>query len=417
MALVARVTRSSVRDELGREHVQTAVSRGIPFRLVLRRHVLRNAAIPITTIAGLTIASLIAISAVVERAFALNGLGAYLVEASLNKDFAVVQGISLVLVAAFVITNTIVDILYALLDPRVTLGSRARERHRRRRGRRQSPPRDPRAARHRLGRPRLRRRDRVRAADRRVRAAHRAVRPELHPASLRLRRPGRRPLRSASTAAAATCSRGCWAARRRRCSARSPSSASRSSSAPCWRSPRPGAAAGSTTPSARLLDILFAFPGILIAIMAAAVFGPGLKTAVIALSIAYTPYIARVLRGAALRERAQPYISALEVQGLAAIAICVRHLVPNIIGRCRRPGHDPVRLRDGRPGGDLVHRPRRAAAAGRLGRDGRRRAAPASLQGYPLRVAVGGRSASSSSSWPSTCSASASPTAPAGRSR
>ena len=125
MALVARVTRSSVRDELGREHVQTAVSRGIPFPLVLRRHVLRNAAIPITTIAGLTIASLIAVSAVVERAFALNGLGAYLVEASLNKDFAVVQGISLVLVAAFVITNTIVDILYALLDPRVTLGSRA----------------------------------------------------------------------------------------------------------------------------------------------------------------------------------------------------------------------------------------------------------------------------------------------------
>ena len=56
MALVARVTRSSVRDELGREHVQTAVSRGIPFRLVLRRHVLRNAAIPITTVAGLTIA-------------------------------------------------------------------------------------------------------------------------------------------------------------------------------------------------------------------------------------------------------------------------------------------------------------------------------------------------------------------------
>ncbi len=81
-----------------------------------------------------------------------------------------------------------------------------------------------------------------------------------------------------------------------------------------------------------LLDVLFAFPGILIAVMAAAVFGPSLQTAVIALSIAYTPYIARVLRGAALRERAQLYISALEVQGLGAIAICLRHLVPNIIG-------------------------------------------------------------------------------------
>jgi len=125
VALVGRVTRSAVRDELGREHVQTAVSRGIPFRLVLRRHVLRNAAIPITTIAGLTIASLIAVSAVVERAFALNGLGAYLVESAQSKDFAVVQGISLVLVAAFVITNMVVDILYALLDPRVTLGTRS----------------------------------------------------------------------------------------------------------------------------------------------------------------------------------------------------------------------------------------------------------------------------------------------------
>jgi peptide/nickel transport system permease protein len=125
ISLVARVTRASVREELGREHVQTAVSRGIPFPLIVRRHVLRNAAIPITTIAGLTIASLIALSAVVEQAFGLNGLGAYLVEAAKSKDFAVVQGISLVLVAAFVVVNTIVDLLYAVLDPRVALGSRA----------------------------------------------------------------------------------------------------------------------------------------------------------------------------------------------------------------------------------------------------------------------------------------------------
>ena len=112
-----------MREELGREHVQTAVSRGIPYPLVVRRHVLRNAAIPITTVVGLTIASLIALSAVVERAFSLNGLGAYLVQAALSKDFAVVQGIALVLVAAFVVVNTLVDLLYAVLDPRV----RARE--------------------------------------------------------------------------------------------------------------------------------------------------------------------------------------------------------------------------------------------------------------------------------------------------
>jgi peptide/nickel transport system permease protein len=122
LAIVARVTRASVREEGEREHVQTAVSRGIPGRQLIRRHILRNAAIPITTVTGITIASLIAVAAVVETAFGLNGLGAYLVQAAESKDLAVVQGISLVLVAAFVLVNVVVDILYAALDPRVALG-------------------------------------------------------------------------------------------------------------------------------------------------------------------------------------------------------------------------------------------------------------------------------------------------------
>jgi peptide/nickel transport system permease protein len=125
LAIVARVTRAAVREEAEREHVQTAISRGIPAGQLIRRHILRNAAIPITTVSGITIASLIAIAAVVETAFSLNGLGAYLVQAAESKDLAVVQGISLVLVAAFVVINAIVDFLYAALDPRVTLGSTA----------------------------------------------------------------------------------------------------------------------------------------------------------------------------------------------------------------------------------------------------------------------------------------------------
>jgi peptide/nickel transport system permease protein len=125
LAIVARVTRAAVREEAGREHVQTAVSRGIPYRLVIRRHILRNAAIPITTITGITIASLIAVDAVVETAFSLNGLGAFLVKAAQDKDLAVVQGIALVLVTAFVVVNVIVDLLYAALDPRVSLGTAA----------------------------------------------------------------------------------------------------------------------------------------------------------------------------------------------------------------------------------------------------------------------------------------------------
>ena len=78
------------------------------------------------------------------------------------------------------------------------------------------------------------------------------------------------------------------------------------------------------------IDIMFAFPGILLAVLAASVFGAGLLAAAVALAIAYTPYVARVLRGAALKERSQQYVSALEVQGASATSICMRHLVPNM---------------------------------------------------------------------------------------
>ena len=120
-AYVARLTRTAATEELAREHVDTARSRGIPEPLVVRRHVLRNAMIPITTVSGLTIAGLIAGSVVVENAFALNGLGSYLVSSVEQKDFPVVQAIALLLVAAFVVINTIVDILYAVIDPRIRL--------------------------------------------------------------------------------------------------------------------------------------------------------------------------------------------------------------------------------------------------------------------------------------------------------
>jgi peptide/nickel transport system permease protein len=80
-----------------------------------------------------------------------------------------------------------------------------------------------------------------------------------------------------------------------------------------------------------VLDILFAFPAILLAVLAAAVFGAGITAPTLALAVAYTPYIARVLRGAALGERARDYVAACEVQGLSAVAICARHLIPNLM--------------------------------------------------------------------------------------
>jgi len=78
------------------------------------------------------------------------------------------------------------------------------------------------------------------------------------------------------------------------------------------------------------LDVMFAFPGILLAVLASAVFGPGLLSAGLALAMAYSPYLARVLRGAALKERAMAYIAAGEVQGFSSWWLCFRHLLPNI---------------------------------------------------------------------------------------
>jgi len=122
VAYVARLTRAAIRSEAASDHVQTAVSRGLPQRTIVSRHILRNALIPIVTVAGLTIGGLIAGAVVIEQVFQLNGLGSYLVEAVGSKDFPVVQAISLILVASFIVLNTVVDLLYAALDPRIVVG-------------------------------------------------------------------------------------------------------------------------------------------------------------------------------------------------------------------------------------------------------------------------------------------------------
>ncbi|MER5185413.1 ABC transporter permease [Streptomyces sp. NPDC002896] len=81
----------------------------------------------------------------------------------------------------------------------------------------------------------------------------------------------------------------------------------------------------------RTFDIMFALPGLIIAIFAVAIFGPGLTAPVIALSIAYVPVIGRVLRAAATRERNLPYVAALTVQGASKLSICLRHVIPNLL--------------------------------------------------------------------------------------
>lgn len=122
-AYMARVTRVSVRSELGREHVETALSRGLSRATVIRRHVLRNAMLPVTTVAGLTVAGLVAGSVVVESAFGLDGLGSLLVSSVVGKDFAAVQAVSLILVVGFLAINMLVDLLYVMIDPRLRAGT------------------------------------------------------------------------------------------------------------------------------------------------------------------------------------------------------------------------------------------------------------------------------------------------------
>lgn len=124
VAFVARLAQTAIRAELGSDHVQTAISRGLPRRVVVSRHVVRNAAMPVLTVAGLTIAGLIAGSVVVEQVFQLGGLGQLLVSSVQQKDFPVVQAVCLVYVAAFIVLNTLIDLAYTLLDPRVQLGKK-----------------------------------------------------------------------------------------------------------------------------------------------------------------------------------------------------------------------------------------------------------------------------------------------------
>ncbi len=120
LAFISRITRTSMRQTMTSEHVETALSRGIPWRLIVRRHILRNASPEIFAISGITIAGLIAATAVAETAFGINGIGSLLVEAAARKDLPVVLIISLIMVVAFVLINTIVDIINAAIDPRLT---------------------------------------------------------------------------------------------------------------------------------------------------------------------------------------------------------------------------------------------------------------------------------------------------------
>jgi peptide/nickel transport system permease protein len=116
-AYIAQITSAAVREESQREHVMTAKARGLPPMLIFRRHIMRNAAIPVMTASGLAVAGLVAGAIVVESAFAIDGIGSLLVKSVAGKDYAVVVAIAVLIVSIFVLITTLIDLVQTLLDP------------------------------------------------------------------------------------------------------------------------------------------------------------------------------------------------------------------------------------------------------------------------------------------------------------
>jgi peptide/nickel transport system permease protein len=123
-AILARVTRSAVLEVLREDFVRTARAKGLGRRAVMWRHVLRNAFVPVLTVMGLQFANLITGTIVVENVFVLPGLGRLVFQAIANRDLVVVRDVVMLLAAVVVILNFVVDVLYALVDPRLR-GQRA----------------------------------------------------------------------------------------------------------------------------------------------------------------------------------------------------------------------------------------------------------------------------------------------------
>lgn len=119
MAMLSRMTRSSMIAVLGEDYVRTARAKGLPESRVLFHHALRNALLPVLTVAGMQFGSLLTGAIIVEKVFARPGLGTTLLEAISERDYPVVQGTVFVIAVIYVVVNIAVDLLYGLVDPRI----------------------------------------------------------------------------------------------------------------------------------------------------------------------------------------------------------------------------------------------------------------------------------------------------------
>lgn len=118
-ALIARMTRTTVLETLREDYVRTARAKGLGDRLIILRHVLKNALLPVITLSGLALAGLLGGSVAVERAFGFPGLGSALAQGAVERDWMMVQNLTLLFAVSFVFLNLFIDIMYAWLDPRI----------------------------------------------------------------------------------------------------------------------------------------------------------------------------------------------------------------------------------------------------------------------------------------------------------
>jgi peptide/nickel transport system permease protein len=121
MGFIARMARSSMLEVLHQDFVRTADSKGLPWGLIMLRHALPNALVPILTVLGIVTGSLLGGAVVVEQVFSLPGVGRLVIGAVLSRDFPVIQGTLLFVAVIYLLVNLVVDILYAVVDPRVRL--------------------------------------------------------------------------------------------------------------------------------------------------------------------------------------------------------------------------------------------------------------------------------------------------------
>ena len=119
VALIARITRAAVSEALTEDYIRTARAKGVSEQVVLIRHALRNAAVPIVTVIGIGVALLIGGVVVTETVFAIPGLGSLTVDVVLNRDFPVIQGLVMFFAVSYVLINLLVDLSYLALDPRI----------------------------------------------------------------------------------------------------------------------------------------------------------------------------------------------------------------------------------------------------------------------------------------------------------